>query len=492
MPSIIVIRGQQPGRILPLREDAVLGRGSRADLQLPDPSLSRQHCHIFYRQNHWHCEDLNSTNGVYVNGQHVQEAQPLKSGDLLTLGHVQLLFSDAPCQPEPVEPAEKLHPPAATPQHTKVLAEIATLLDGLPQTPQPQPANFQLLIPLLASLAQPLQRLVLIGHNPQGQRLHVLAQGGESPLQAKLDTALLQFALKHPNSLISLAASSDPRLPVRNAAEKLGLHSLICVPVQQGEMLLGLLMADSTEAVPANEAEHCHDALQLLARLLAPKLTPAASLEPQEAPDSGLKAWQKQLLASQPPFLPGLQWLQSHQHEALLSTALHYTSPTPHEHYLLAMDAQGQHHLRLRNLLLDELCIWLDATLAQPANFNTVAEALTHRCLGLPANIRWCLLQVNRQQRSLRWHNHQLHCLRLENQRIHPLPDQGQQSLDAGGPSFILGNQAMLENLPWQQWPDLAPALLSRADAALEEARNKESPAERFVVIIQANPTFQE
>ena len=190
--------------------------------------------------------------------------------------------------------------------------------------------------------------------------------------------------------------------------------------------------------------------------------------------------------------MPGLHWLQSHHHEELLSTALHYNSPTPHEHVLLAMDAQGQHHLRLRNLLLDELCIWLDATLPHEADFSTLAETLAHRCLGLPASIRWCLLKIHTRHKTLHWHNHQLQWLKLENRQIHPLPAEGQQSLTADGPSFVLGNQSELENLPWQDWPELAPALLSRADAALVESGDTVTPAERFVVILQAESLVEQ
>ncbi len=514
MPSLIVIRGQQPGRILPLDAEIVLGRGSKASLQLPDPSLSRQHCRLSPREKRWHIEDLHSTNGVYVNGQHVQQRHELKAGDLITLGHVQLLFSEEQCCPatesapetsEEIPPGQSAGPDAAfasnAPQQvpaatdsSSALLEISRLLDELPGKHPPQPADFQLMAPWLAELAQPLQRMVLIWHDKRRNRLLTLVQGGDSPLQARLDLPLLQFATTHGQTLLSLAADTDPRLPVRHAGEKLGMKSLICIPVIRHKDVVGLLLADSTESEPQEVVETTFDRMQLLARLLAPVLEndPAPTDEPAHTTtaDTGLHAWQKQHLDGQPPFLPQLQWLQSHPHQEHMLTALNYHSPEPGRHLLLAMDAQGQHHPRLRNLLLDELCVWLDATLPHEHRFDQLAESLVHRSLGLPVSLRWCLLEADSNRQQIRWYNHQLCLLQLDRLQSQPLPEQGRLMLEADGPTFILGNRQELLQLPWNQWPELAPALLSRADATLAEMppTDTQSGKDHFLVILQAQP----
>ncbi len=488
MPSLIVVRGQQPGRILPLRHEAILGRGSKAELNLPDPSLSRLHCRLERVENRWQITDLQSTNGVYVNGQHVRQSQILNPGDLITLGHVQLLFSledGTPAQPREAETERNRHNHACG-----TLVEIDRQLEELPTVPPPQPAHFQPLAPLLAQLATPLQRLVLIWHDLQRDRLLTLVQGGDSPLQARLDLPLLQFACTWQKTIVSISADTDPRLPVKLAAEKLGFKSLICVPVLQGKQVTGLLLADSTQTEEEAAMQTCLQHMQLLARLLQNHLTghPAESGLERLQHESGLKAWQKRHLDCQPPFLPGLQWLQSHQHAELMQTALYYGNPDPHRHLLLAMDAQGQHHPRLRNLLLDELVVWLEASLPRHADFSSLAEALVHRSLGLPVNLRWCLLELDAKRRHLRWHNQQLHILELNGMRVENLPEQGERTLHVEGPAVILGNRSSLETLPWASWPELAPALLSRADAALAGMEKPPHQPDHFLVILQPHP----
>lgn len=76
-PSGMVVDVQEP--------DVVIGRHSEAGLRLPLPDVSRRHCRLTYREGGWHVADLNSLNGVQVNGQRVLEAA-LEHGDTLRIG----------------------------------------------------------------------------------------------------------------------------------------------------------------------------------------------------------------------------------------------------------------------------------------------------------------------------------------------------------------------------------------------------------------------
>ena len=65
--------------------DMLLGRHSRADVRLPLPDVSRRHCRFLFTQGTWQVIDLNSLNGVYVNGQRMHEAT-VYDGDKIRLG----------------------------------------------------------------------------------------------------------------------------------------------------------------------------------------------------------------------------------------------------------------------------------------------------------------------------------------------------------------------------------------------------------------------
>jgi pSer/pThr/pTyr-binding forkhead associated (FHA) protein len=81
---------QPSGSVLELtRPDMLLGRHSQADVRLPLPDVSRRHCRFLFSEGAWHLFDLNSLNGVFVNGEQVQHAI-LRDHDQVTIGGFQL------------------------------------------------------------------------------------------------------------------------------------------------------------------------------------------------------------------------------------------------------------------------------------------------------------------------------------------------------------------------------------------------------------------
>src|SRR5438067_1421 len=63
---------------------AVVGRHTEADLRLSGPDVSRRHCRIGVEDGMWRIVDLASTNGVYLNGVRLTEAN-LYPGDRLRI-----------------------------------------------------------------------------------------------------------------------------------------------------------------------------------------------------------------------------------------------------------------------------------------------------------------------------------------------------------------------------------------------------------------------
>jgi hypothetical protein len=71
---------------------AVVGRSRRCDFVIDDPNVSRRHCELQLHGDGWHLVDLDSTNGVAVNGRQVGEAL-LAPGDEITIGTSSLRFN---------------------------------------------------------------------------------------------------------------------------------------------------------------------------------------------------------------------------------------------------------------------------------------------------------------------------------------------------------------------------------------------------------------
>ncbi|MBN2695665.1 FHA domain-containing protein [bacterium] len=58
------------GQVIPVdKEKFMIGRGSSVDLRLPDPSVSRNHAVVIFRDGTYYIKDLGSTNGVEFQGQ---------------------------------------------------------------------------------------------------------------------------------------------------------------------------------------------------------------------------------------------------------------------------------------------------------------------------------------------------------------------------------------------------------------------------------------
>ncbi|MEX3566885.1 FHA domain-containing protein, partial [Micrococcus endophyticus] len=82
------------GRLLPLDgDDLILGRSAeRADLVIPDSSVSREHLRLLTVGSTVTLLDLGSRNGVQVNGRRVEGSTTLRDGDVVTVGQTELLF----------------------------------------------------------------------------------------------------------------------------------------------------------------------------------------------------------------------------------------------------------------------------------------------------------------------------------------------------------------------------------------------------------------
>jgi hypothetical protein len=69
----------------------VIGRGTDADIRLPDTGVSRKHVDVVLDGGVATAEDLGSTNGTLVNGRRITR-QPLADGDVIRIGHSVLVY----------------------------------------------------------------------------------------------------------------------------------------------------------------------------------------------------------------------------------------------------------------------------------------------------------------------------------------------------------------------------------------------------------------
>jgi chromosome segregation ATPase len=100
--ELIRIDGERPVTHVLSRRTRI-GRATGCELQIEAGSVSRHHALIVVGPREAIIEDLNSTNGVLVNGRRVSR-QPLSDGDAVTIGEIQFRYTARPLQRAPDQP----------------------------------------------------------------------------------------------------------------------------------------------------------------------------------------------------------------------------------------------------------------------------------------------------------------------------------------------------------------------------------------------------
>ena len=91
MARLVVLTEGFTGRTYELKVDkTTVGRVEDNAFQVAEPSVSSYHCEILLRGDQVIVKDLDSTNGTFVNGNKVSGENPLKSGEILRLGQLEM------------------------------------------------------------------------------------------------------------------------------------------------------------------------------------------------------------------------------------------------------------------------------------------------------------------------------------------------------------------------------------------------------------------
>jgi pSer/pThr/pTyr-binding forkhead associated (FHA) protein len=70
------------------KPEVIIGRDPTCDASLAHKTVSTEHARLSYHHNQWWLEDLQSTNGTFLNEQAVSAPIVITTGDLLRCGQV--------------------------------------------------------------------------------------------------------------------------------------------------------------------------------------------------------------------------------------------------------------------------------------------------------------------------------------------------------------------------------------------------------------------
>ena len=126
------------------KERYTIGRLPDNDVRIDNPAVSGHHALIINILNDSFLEDLNSTNGTYVNGKLIKK-HALQHGDVITCGHHQLRFVDSQTsetEPDEFEKTMVIQPSAAIEERVRAAkAEPAPPVRAAPGKPDGEAAG---------------------------------------------------------------------------------------------------------------------------------------------------------------------------------------------------------------------------------------------------------------------------------------------------------------------------------------------------------------
>ncbi len=70
--------------------EVLIGRDEACDFRLQEKAVSARHTRLSHHHGQWWVEDLNSRNGTFINGEPVEEAMVLTTGDCIKCGTVEI------------------------------------------------------------------------------------------------------------------------------------------------------------------------------------------------------------------------------------------------------------------------------------------------------------------------------------------------------------------------------------------------------------------
>jgi serine phosphatase RsbU (regulator of sigma subunit) len=211
-----------------------VGRAPSNQICYPNAvGLSRQHLVIERQGRQWVARDLGSTNGTLVNGERIGEPRPLRTGDKIAAGQVNLTFRGAEkAAANAVEFTEEAS------RHMRALItagrELATHL--------PLPKLFDLILDLSSEAVGAARGILMTLENGE---LQVRSTKGQ---ELRISSHVRDMVIQEKRSLLVRDAMADSALAAHVSIVMNKVRSMIAVPLQTNDSVIGLIYLDSSNS----------------------------------------------------------------------------------------------------------------------------------------------------------------------------------------------------------------------------------------------------
>ncbi|MFN8588972.1 MAG: SpoIIE family protein phosphatase [Candidatus Eisenbacteria bacterium] len=270
-----------------------VGRSSRCDIQIADPTVSKEHAELAFDLNGWTLRDLGSRNGTRLNGTDVHDTVKLRPGDMVEFGQIQsrfeleaktdaTRFSESTGLGSAVRKGAKdiIHKAASRSSESSRLVALLAEAGQMLVLPRPLRETCEEVLRVVER-AVPARRLVILlrdkpGEEPQQIAVRHLGVPTREPLA--LSSTILRTVLDECESVVTKDASEDPRFSAHESIMTQAIRSAMAVPLFDNEKVLGVLYADTTDLRVEYNEDHL-EVFTVLANMAAVKISNARLLE---------------------------------------------------------------------------------------------------------------------------------------------------------------------------------------------------------------------
>ncbi len=272
MLILTCIQGPDKGRRfeLPANEPQLIGRSSEA-LPLHDATISRRHAELTPDSGRWFINDLQSSNGTFVNGHRVNKRALLHIGDQIRTGTTILLFGhegmsnrlpqirmagDEPEIPAQVEKSVTSSddslmlaisdPSAAASIQLRLIYNVTALIG----TVDTREELLDKIMEMIFDFFQADRGFILLQENPDDKPNPAVIRHRQTPknkrdAQITVSKTIIQLVLGKSEGVLSSNAMTDKRFASGDSVQNYKIRSAMCVPIKFKAKTFGVIHLDS-------------------------------------------------------------------------------------------------------------------------------------------------------------------------------------------------------------------------------------------------------
>jgi diguanylate cyclase (GGDEF)-like protein len=248
MIKVFIAKGPEQGRSFVLKDNtALIGRGSVSQVRLNEPSVSRKHAKIYRDKEQYYVEDLQSRNGTWINESVIEPAVrvQVEEGVPIALGNV-LISLGKTCSPNrlpnqysiSIQPPEDDGPQTATfiDRRAKQKKELELIYDICVELLGSLDLN-ELCGKALDSITGLLKRIdsgFVFLIDPDSGKLKKIAscfKEGTKSEAPRYSKTLVRRVVKEGKAVMMLNTAMENKADLSDSMEKIGVKSVICVPL---------------------------------------------------------------------------------------------------------------------------------------------------------------------------------------------------------------------------------------------------------------------